>query len=345
MAGTNASYAGIASADIEYEILCDDNGSFLRVFVDGLPTDLALDGVTPYVVAGTVKACNSTNDYEVVELCLKANTAGPGYAIGDQVVLTRWFNVATGTPVQVAELAYNATNGGAVVATPLTAANFDECASASPSFTETLVCVNGVTHTRRTSSTGVVTFYGDNGAVATPAAYTIGDCFPNQRQAIPVCFFVNTAPTVTISGWQVASTGQTTYTRFYYYDPANNTQYAPALVTVVDCDSRVIQTYRIAGTAAGTSTPSTVPGDNPTVGNTVTIAAGFKSISWEFLRQTAQSSGAADQLTINGFIVFPGSGVQYQQIGKTIGLDGGKSANPYQFTAVGNVFIEITVIR
>lgn len=102
-------------------------------------------------------------------------------------------------------------------------------------FTETLICVNGVTQVRRTAADGTFTFYGNNGAVTAPPVYTIGDCFPNQRQAIPVCFELLAAPGTVISGWQIASTGQTNYTQFYYYDPLTNTQYTPAQVTVVSC--------------------------------------------------------------------------------------------------------------
>lgn len=126
--------------------------------------------------------------FEAVDLCFKANTAGPGYAIGDQVVLTRWFNVATGTPVQVAEIAYNTTNGGAIVATPLTAANFDECASGGLTYSEVIVCAAGVQMIRRTASNGTVTFVTTNGAAAaTPPAYTIGACVPNDQRCKKCC--------------------------------------------------------------------------------------------------------------------------------------------------------------
>lgn len=164
---------------IAVELLCDDNGSFLRYLIRdaaGVVTvqDRELDGTTTYTVVGTVKNCQGT-DLEAVDFCLRANTAGTGYAIGDQIKLTRWFNPATN--IQVSEVAFNMTAGGASVTVPLTAANFDEC-PAGGGAVETLVCATGVTLIRRIDNiTGAITFVGTNGAaVAAPAAYTIGAC-------------------------------------------------------------------------------------------------------------------------------------------------------------------------
>jgi hypothetical protein len=61
MAGTSGSVAG--RADVEYEILCDSNGAFLRRYVLGdggalVPVDTDLDGGT-YAPVGTVRRCEA----------------------------------------------------------------------------------------------------------------------------------------------------------------------------------------------------------------------------------------------------------------------------------------------
>ncbi|MGA5202803.1 hypothetical protein [Streptomyces variegatus] len=61
MAGTSGSVAG--RADVEYEILCDDVGAFLRRYVlddSGalVPVDTDLDGGT-YAPVGTVRRCEA----------------------------------------------------------------------------------------------------------------------------------------------------------------------------------------------------------------------------------------------------------------------------------------------
>jgi hypothetical protein len=61
MAGTSGSVAG--RADVEYEILCDDVGAFLRRYVldDAgalVPVDTDLDGGT-YAPVGTVRRCEA----------------------------------------------------------------------------------------------------------------------------------------------------------------------------------------------------------------------------------------------------------------------------------------------
>ncbi|WP_327594702.1 hypothetical protein [Streptomyces chartreusis] len=68
MSGTSGSVSAPAAPDLEFEILCDDDGagtltSFLRRYtVDTagtvVPVDTELDGTTPYVVAGTVVRCD-----------------------------------------------------------------------------------------------------------------------------------------------------------------------------------------------------------------------------------------------------------------------------------------------
>jgi hypothetical protein len=59
MAGTSGSVAG--RPDVEYEVLCDDNGAFLRRYVldDGgalVPVDATLNGAA-YAAVGTVRRC------------------------------------------------------------------------------------------------------------------------------------------------------------------------------------------------------------------------------------------------------------------------------------------------
>lgn len=75
MAGTTGSISTNTSApDVEYEILCDDVGSFVRSYVrnsNGSITvvDMALDGVTAYVTTGNVGQCSSTSDLSIEILC------------------------------------------------------------------------------------------------------------------------------------------------------------------------------------------------------------------------------------------------------------------------------------
>ncbi|MDI9829688.1 hypothetical protein [Streptomyces sp. KAU_LT] len=62
MSGTSGSVAA-ATPDDEYEILCDDVGSFLRRYsTEGgatVATDTELDGTTPYTPTGTVVRCDA----------------------------------------------------------------------------------------------------------------------------------------------------------------------------------------------------------------------------------------------------------------------------------------------
>ena len=181
---------------------------------------------------------------QTFELCLKANTALAGqYAIGDVVKLIKIYNVNTIPATLVSELAYNETNGGATLTTPLTAANFDECVR--------------------------------------------------------------------------------------------------SLITV--------DTYRIAGNVAvATSTPSNAPASVPVVGTTVTISPPYKSLSWNFLRETSQDpgTGAVAKLTVNGFDYYAGSGPQYQTVGQNLQTANGELFNTtYTFTAVGTCFVEIVVTK
>lgn len=60
ISGNGGSSASVS--DAEFQILCDDNGAFLRRFVRDengavTVTDTELDGVTGYTATGTVKLC------------------------------------------------------------------------------------------------------------------------------------------------------------------------------------------------------------------------------------------------------------------------------------------------
>ncbi|MGV9913407.1 hypothetical protein [Streptomyces tendae] len=66
MSGTSGSVAAPATPDDEFEILCDDVGSFLRRYSteDGatVATDMELDGATAYTPTGTVVRCDAEPD-------------------------------------------------------------------------------------------------------------------------------------------------------------------------------------------------------------------------------------------------------------------------------------------
>lgn len=60
MAGTSGSIS-TAGADDEIEVLCDDNGPFVRRYPEAGPAvDTELDGTTAYVPVGTVGTCSPT---------------------------------------------------------------------------------------------------------------------------------------------------------------------------------------------------------------------------------------------------------------------------------------------
>jgi hypothetical protein len=271
-------YAPVSQTDcivptVAQEILCDNNGSFLRYYVrDSLGAvtvaDKTLDGTTNYTTVGTVKLC-ADDDLESVDFCLRANTVGVGYAVGDQLKVTRWFNPATN--LQVGEVAFNMTQGGVVVATPLVAANFDEC-PAGGGASETLVCAAGVTLIRRVDSiTGVVTFIGINGAaVATPAAYTIGGCFSGVD-------------------FETLCDNNGSFLRRYNRNPDGTisvvnttldgvTAYVPVGI-VRRCDSYAIESH-IFNVAAGTSwTPANIPAGKILIGLGFSVISGTATVT------------------------------------------------------------------
>lgn len=140
------------------------------------------------------------------------------------------------------------------------------------------------------------------------------------------------------------------YYRSYYAD-LNGSYLNPQPTNIClpsNQETLTTETYRIAGTAAGVSTASTAPASVPTVGNTVTIAPPYRALSWVWLRQTAQDpgNGTVAKLTVNGFEYNAGNGPVYQTTGGQIDADNGQSFNTtYAFTASGEAYVEITVIR
>ncbi|MER7477437.1 hypothetical protein ABTX60_07240 [Streptomyces sp. NPDC126510] len=100
----------MACPESETVMLCDDSGPFLRryVFLNGQASyeDVALDGQTPHVVAGTVRACSGeeceqpTTPVATIGLCLADGT--PIAVIvtrGCEGVVTRqgWLDLTTGS--------------------------------------------------------------------------------------------------------------------------------------------------------------------------------------------------------------------------------------------------------
>lgn len=106
--------------------------------------------------------------------------------------------------------------------------------------------------------------------------------------------------------------------------------------------------YRLDGAASATSTPSTAPASVPVVGNTVTITAPYKQLSWRWLRASVQDAGAGAtaKVDINGFSYFPGYGPVYLSEGWSIKADSGETfSGNHTFLATGSAYIEIIVIR
>ncbi|MFC8332727.1 hypothetical protein [Streptomyces olivaceus] len=79
MSGTSGSVAA-ATADDEYEILCDDAGSFLRRYsTEGgatVATDTELNGTTPYLPTGEVVRCGVSANPEITSTVQRQTDAG-----------------------------------------------------------------------------------------------------------------------------------------------------------------------------------------------------------------------------------------------------------------------------
>ena len=111
------------ASDHEFQVLCDDNGPFLRrytVNASGVVsfTDTELDGVTAYVATGLVGVCPEVSESPTSE-CFVADTDGDGYAAGDRLIQVLFWDVST-TPNAVSEMAwYNVSAGTTLTTEPL----------------------------------------------------------------------------------------------------------------------------------------------------------------------------------------------------------------------------------
>lgn len=126
MSGTIQSIGGSGSSattsDAEYQILCDDNGSFLRRIVRDSAgtitiTDTTLDGVTVYAPVGTVKLCQNANVTLHTE-CYLADTNGVGYSAGDRVLHLTRLDISA-SPVVLNSIWYNATTAANLAGMPV----------------------------------------------------------------------------------------------------------------------------------------------------------------------------------------------------------------------------------
>lgn len=107
-----------------------------------------------------------------------------------------------------------------------------------------------------------------------------------------------------------------------------------------------IQRFILDGSVAGTAAPAVGPTGSVTVGNTVTIPEGFKSLVWAFDRNTGvdDGSGSTAQLTINGTDYFPGAGPEYVEQGESIQASAGEViGTPHQFTVTGTARVRLVV--
>lgn len=96
-----------SAVDTEQQLLCDDNGSFIRVYTraGGAPVsvnDLELDGVTPYAPVGDVVSCGPCGGTVLGNVCV-ASTDFPGVALPAVAVqacddTVTYLNPATGEP-------------------------------------------------------------------------------------------------------------------------------------------------------------------------------------------------------------------------------------------------------
>jgi hypothetical protein len=79
MSGTSGSVS-TAGQDVEYEILCDNNGPFLRHYTTSggaaAVTDTALDGTTAYTPVGTVVRCGTTANPQIDSTVQRQTGAG-----------------------------------------------------------------------------------------------------------------------------------------------------------------------------------------------------------------------------------------------------------------------------
>lgn len=126
MSGTIQSIGGgsgsTSTPDAEYQILCDDNGSFLRRIVrdsGGVITvaDTTLDGVTAYTVVGIAKQCQESPVTLYTE-CYLANFDGVGYTAGDRILHLVRFDISA-APSVLDSIWYNATTSVNLAGVPV----------------------------------------------------------------------------------------------------------------------------------------------------------------------------------------------------------------------------------
>ncbi len=253
--------------------ICDNNGQFIRTYSiapDGTITgteDSTLAGA-PYVPVGVVRQCEAP-DIEAQTSCLQANTAGAGYAIDDQITLTRWYSFATGSPVQIGESAINATQGGATVATPLTAADFDQCTDNPDecrSVQTYILCDTLAGVTTRFVRTVTYDCLGlplastnrtlDGVTVYTPVG-VVGSCDSRDYEKISCACFTDA--------------NGTAFTRHYFVDLSNPTV-APL---AIDLDEDNAPFTPVAPIAACTMATPTIEGATLTVASAATVTHTF----------------------------------------------------------------------
>lgn len=115
MSGTSGSVSAAAPNDAEYEILCDNNGAFIRRYTltaGGAlsTTDTTLDGVTPYVPVGSVVRCGVTAANPLIDSTVQRQ-AGAGIVTIPAGARSVTVVVFTGSPTV-------AIGGGTAVALP-----------------------------------------------------------------------------------------------------------------------------------------------------------------------------------------------------------------------------------
>ena len=245
-----------------------------RTASDGTLTFISSNGtVVAAPLVYTIGSCAVT-DIESVQLCFTANTAGAGYAIGDQVIDIRWFNTATNT--QVSEVAFNVTQGGSAVATPLTAANFDECATNSIDREFEVLCDSVGNFLRRYSvnSLGVVTVTDTTLDGVTPyvPVGTIGVCTTLDREFEVLCDTVGSfLRRYSVSSTGVVTTTDTTLDGTTAYVPVgavgtcNPTVADREFEVLCDTVGTFLRRYSVSSTGVVTTTDTTLDGTTPYV--------------------------------------------------------------------------------
>lgn len=114
-----------------------------------------------------------------------------------------------------------------------------------------------------------------------------------------------------------------------------------------------VEVSRLDGNIPGTATFTSLggpggEGPDPAPGNTVIVSAGYRALSWRFLRSSEQDPGTGDlaQVRAGNLLFNSGSGSQYQENGFEFATDTGETyPDPVEFEVTGNAAIEILVVR